>query len=127
MEYLDLNGAPTVPEGWTKIRLRSYRYNPSAFCLFRPPPDFLQPAFDSLGGQSKGYGYALAYSDSKIPRIINNILEKSKNPPIIILEGDHGPFLRSDITENLSNLTVLHFGRKINQSVLSDDRPGQCI
>ncbi len=89
--------------------------------------NFLHPAFDTLGGQSKGYGYALAYSDSKIPRIINNILEKSKTPPIIILEGDHGPFLRSDFTENLSNLTAVYLGGKSTKSVLSDDHPGKCI
>jgi len=39
----------------------------------------------------KGYTGTLAYSDKKMQEIVTALLEKSKNPPVIILQGDHGP------------------------------------
>jgi hypothetical protein len=39
----------------------------------------------------KGYKGTLAYSDRKMMEVVTALLEKSKNPPIIILQGDHGP------------------------------------
>jgi phosphoglycerol transferase MdoB-like AlkP superfamily enzyme len=39
----------------------------------------------------KGYKGTLAYSDKKMREIVDTLLEKSDDPPIIIIQGDHGP------------------------------------
>lgn len=38
----------------------------------------------------QGYHDSIIYSDSQMEKVIDAILEKSKTPPIIILQGDHG-------------------------------------
>ncbi len=38
----------------------------------------------------KGYKDTLVFSDKKMREIVDTLLEKSKNPPVIILQGDHG-------------------------------------
>jgi len=37
-----------------------------------------------------GYPQQLAYTDKMIQDVIDTILEKSKNPPVIVIQGDHG-------------------------------------
>ena len=39
---------------------------------------------------NEGYIDNVNFIDSRIPDVINNIIEKSESPPIIILQGDHG-------------------------------------
>lgn len=39
----------------------------------------------------KGYTDQMMFVNSQIMKIITNILEKSANPPVIIIMGDHGP------------------------------------
>jgi hypothetical protein len=38
-----------------------------------------------------GYINQVAYLNSRIPRVLKSILEESEQPPIIIMQGDHGP------------------------------------
>jgi hypothetical protein len=38
-----------------------------------------------------GYRNQLAFLDTHLPQILKTILEKSAQPPVIILQGDHGP------------------------------------
>jgi hypothetical protein len=40
--------------------------------------------------EDKGYVYQVQYIDKRIVPILQTIISKSKNPPIIILMGDHG-------------------------------------
>jgi hypothetical protein len=37
-----------------------------------------------------GYPQQLAYTDKMIQDVIDMILDKSKNPPVIVIQGDHG-------------------------------------
>jgi hypothetical protein len=40
--------------------------------------------------EDKGYVYAVEYIDKRIVPILQTVIDKSKNPPIIVLLGDHG-------------------------------------
>ena len=61
--------------------------------LSSPHPPWV---FDSAGSYKNeddlypGYTDAVAYLDKRMPDILRNIIAKSKVPPIIILQGDHG-------------------------------------
>jgi hypothetical protein len=39
----------------------------------------------------QGYSNQVSYINSRITAIVSNIIHESKNPPIIIIQGDHGP------------------------------------
>jgi hypothetical protein len=39
----------------------------------------------------RGYGNQVRFISSQIPDIMKIIIEKSSTPPVIILQGDHGP------------------------------------
>lgn len=63
------------------------------------------PGVVDLGAQTRLYHESIIISNQKMERLIHTLLTDSKTPPIIILEGDHGPFLsntRDHIFENLS-------------------------
>ncbi len=51
------------------------------------------PTLASMGAQTRLYRESIIYSNQKMESIITKILDKSRIPPIIILQGDHGPFL----------------------------------
>ncbi len=57
-------------------------------------PDFAFTADGAFRDDSEetkaAYGDAVTYADQRILAIVKNILAKSKTPPIIILQGDHG-------------------------------------
>jgi hypothetical protein len=58
-------------------------------------------SFKMTTNESKGYVDAVKYLNSRMIPILKGIIEKSKIPPIIILQGDHGwknsPTTRTDI------------------------------
>jgi hypothetical protein len=67
--------------------------------VFGPDGEILtDPGFyDAEGGnpinstyEDKGYVYAVEYIDKRIVPILQTVIDKSKNPPIIVLMGDHG-------------------------------------
>jgi hypothetical protein len=45
---------------------------------------------------SEGYGDQVNYINSRITGIVSKIIAGSRNPPIIIIQGDHGPGLSSN-------------------------------
>jgi hypothetical protein len=44
----------------------------------------------------EGYGNQVQYIDSRMLEIVASIISSSRNPPIIILQGDHGPGFSSN-------------------------------
>lgn len=46
---------------------------------------------DILGDYNKSYPEQLVFVNKTLKSIVNNILQGSKNPPIIVLQSDHGP------------------------------------
>ena len=65
----------------------------------------------------RGYREQLAYMNSLILESIEGIFEGSEQPPIIILQADHGPgayldwdsFDRSDLSERIAILNTIYF------------------
>lgn len=47
----------------------------------------------------KSYIDQMVFVNSEMKKVVNSILEKSKNPPIIIIMGDHGPGAYYDMLE----------------------------
>lgn len=59
--------------------------------IFTPDGDY---QYTSLKDK-KGYASNVAFVNSQLPSIFKQIIEKSEIPPIIIVQGDHGPNLSS--------------------------------
>jgi hypothetical protein len=73
------------------------------------PPDFWndQRMYPSNLYQ-KGYVNQLQHLNVKMLEAIDTILANSKVPPIIIIEGDHGPWLQPN-DKRMWNLTAIYF------------------
>jgi hypothetical protein len=67
---------------------------------------------------SEGYGNQVNYINDRITEIVSKIIAGSKNPPIIILQGDHGPGLSSN-QDRMSILNAYYFPEK--SSLLYDN------
>ena len=58
---------------------------PHAPFVFSPDGRYI-----STGAVNPGYLHAIAYVNSRVIPIVKSIIEKSKVPPVIIIQGDHG-------------------------------------
>ncbi|MBC7876728.1 MAG: hypothetical protein H7Y59_06100 [Anaerolineales bacterium] len=56
----------------------------------------------------KGYLNQLQYLNKKMIQAIDTIVENSETPPIIIIQGDHGPWLQPK-DKRMWNLTAIYF------------------
>lgn len=56
----------------------------------------------------KGYLNQLQYLNKKIIQAIDTIVENSETPPIIIIQGDHGPWMQPK-DKRMWNLTAIYF------------------
>jgi hypothetical protein len=73
------------------------------------PPDFwndqrMYPA----DMYEKGYLNQLQYLNQKMVEAVDTILANSENPPVIIIQGDHGPWLQPK-DKRFWNLTAMYF------------------
>lgn len=50
--------------------------------------------YQYTGNSIKGYARNLSFINTKIPPILAQIINRSKIPPVIIIQGDHGPNLQ---------------------------------
>jgi hypothetical protein len=66
-----------------------------------------------------GYGEQLTYIDQRIIPIIETILKKSKTPPIIILQGDHG----RDMEDRMQILNAYYLPNGGKQKIYSTITP----
>jgi hypothetical protein len=68
-------------------------------------PDYPYAIFDASHFPSpqheyiEGYTNQILFLNSRLEEIITSILERSENPPVIIIQGDHGPRLLLDWVE----------------------------
>ncbi len=82
--------------------------------------NFLAVPGNTRVGYLKGYREQLHFENKLVKQAINDILSKSKRPPIIILQSDHGPgsqlkhshVRRSNISERMSILNAFYFPDK---------------
>jgi hypothetical protein len=58
-----------------------------------------------------GYGNQVNYINSRIIGIVSKIIDGSENPPIVIIQGDHGPG-RSSIQDRMSILNAFYLPGK---------------
>jgi hypothetical protein len=67
------------------------------------------PGVVDLGAQTRRYHESIIISNQKMESLIRTLLAESKTPPIIILEGDHGPFLSNTRNHIFENLSAFYF------------------
>jgi hypothetical protein len=106
-------------DGITKMPQPTYSYihliSPHPPFVFDPngnptyPPDFwndqrMYPA----NLYEKGYLNQLPFLNKKMLQAVDTILTNSKVPPIIIIQGDHGPWLQPN-DKRMWNLTAIYF------------------
>lgn len=56
-----------------------------------------------------GYGNQVTYIDKQIEQIVKKILETSPQPPIIIIQGDHGPSAFNSAERRIRILNAYYF------------------
>jgi len=86
-------------------------------CLFFDGSHWHELAKDSGESYVAGYRDAIGYVDSMALKAIDGILSTSKRPPIIVIQGDHGPGSKlnwdsqeaSDLNERMSILSAYYF------------------
>jgi hypothetical protein len=72
------------------------------------PPYIFSPDGSYLGNNhpNAGYGSSVEFIDSRLPFILQAIIEKSDPPPIIVVMGDHGPAVGKTITKEMHMATL---------------------
>jgi hypothetical protein len=94
-QLFDLGVLPTIPElpgpkfVYTHIMLPHYPYMFTADGKIQTDPEYLNDPIPTLIAH-KGYIGQVAFINSRIIPVNESIITKSKIPPIIVLQGDHG-------------------------------------
>jgi hypothetical protein len=81
------------------------------------------PTLVEMGAQTRLYRESIQYSDQKMEPIIDQILKKSKIPPIIIVQGDHGPFLSNTPEHIFDILNAYYFPDQQYEPLYPDISP----
>ena len=93
-------------------------YRPSSLpCIFFDGSHWRQVADGSGESYVDGYRDAIAYVDNMVIQAVDGILKRSKRPPIILIQGDHGPGSMldweneeaSDLRERMGILSAYYF------------------
>jgi hypothetical protein len=67
----------------------------------------------NIGNQIKGYATNVEYLGNTIPNALGNIIENSDSPPIIIIQGDHGPTGTKSADNRMKILNAFYFPDEI--------------
>ena len=78
-----------------------------------------------------GYRNQILYINQQIRKTVDQILEKSESPPVIVLQGDHGPgsqlnwesAAQSEIWERVSILNAYHLPSGGNEDLYDSISP----
>jgi hypothetical protein len=81
--------------------------------IYSPDGNFLLTENTSVKAETIGYRNNVAFVDNWLPDVLQSIIDNSENPPVIIIQGDHGPTSRDARPEK--RLPIL------NAYYLSDD------
>jgi hypothetical protein len=63
----------------------------------------------------KGYLDQVKFANRAILPGLKTLIEKSKTPPVIILQGDHGPLLKDDLPAEVKNLNAYYLPKGSEQ------------
>lgn len=94
-QLFDLDILPTIPDlpgpkfVYTHFMLPHYPYMFTADGSIQTDPDYLNDPIPEKKA-IEGYTAQVTFINSRILPVIKTIISKSKTPPIIILQGDHG-------------------------------------
>lgn len=93
LETVPEKGEPTFTFAHILAPHNPFVFGPNGEDVSRHTPFTLNDDQDitSANKYMIGYDNQVQYLNKRIIDIVKTILEKSKNPPIIILQGDHGP------------------------------------
>ena len=109
--YAGLLLKPYVLSSLEKLENLDYSGEPAFIYAHIMPPHFPY-MFDEKGNtpaffeknETKLYVEQVKYVNERIKKIINKILSKAKTKPVIIIQGDHGPF---NLTEDSEKNKIL--------------------
>lgn len=74
--------------------------------VFGPNGEFLPPASEQE--ERTRYLDGLTFLNAEMPRVIDSIVANSERPPIIIIQGDHGPFHYDELHQKLEILSAYY-------------------
>jgi hypothetical protein len=74
--------------------------------ILRNETDFNPPLNDTT--DLTGYPNALIFIDKEMLTVVDQIIAKSKTPPVIIIQGDHGAFRYNTPAQRMSNLNAYY-------------------
>jgi len=76
-------------------------------------PYIFGPNGEFNGGENlpdvPGYPDQVQYIDSRIPKIVQEIISRSKTPPVIIIQGDHGFYETGGVQKRMPILNAYYF------------------
>ena len=75
--------------------------------VFGPNGEYVTQGADDINN-IPGYRNAVAYIDQAILQVVDQILANSKAPPIIVIQGDHGPFFYSQPVQHMAILNAYY-------------------
>jgi hypothetical protein len=114
--YYILDTLPTLPAMEGPNFFFTHIVVPHTPYIFAPDGSFLLTENTSVHAETVGYRNNVAFIDNRIPDVLRAIIENSDVPPIIIVQGDHGPTSRDVSPEK--RLPIL------NAYYLSDEAEG---
>ncbi|MCX6693090.1 MAG: hypothetical protein NT074_00840 [Methanomicrobiales archaeon] len=83
-----------------------------AHILIPHPPFIFGPNGEEITNRNKisvvkGYRDQVIYTNKRVRQLISTILKKSRNPAVIIIQGDHGPRLRYISEHNMDESLLI--------------------
>ncbi len=89
-----LDTLPTLPSMEGPNFFFTHIVVPHTPYIFAPDGSFLLTENTSVHAETIGYRNNVAFLDNRLPDVIRAIIDNSDIPPIIIIQGDHGPTSR---------------------------------
>lgn len=89
-----LDTLPTLPSMEGPNFFFTHLVVPHTPYIFAPDGSFLLTENTSVHTEKIGYRNNVAFIDNRLPEVLRAIIDNSDIPPIIIIQGDHGPTSR---------------------------------
>ncbi len=135
-----LDTLPEIPDIESPTFTFVHIVAPHAPFVFGPEGQLLEPEgpynlrfklegddVEELKQYIEGYNDQVTYLNARILPIIDEIIDGSETPPIIILQGDHGPAAESGklsyVTERMRNLNAILVAPEVSKQLYPDLTP----
>ncbi len=104
-----LDTLENMPELERPIFVFAHLVVPHTPYIFNPDGSFELTDNDDESAEKIGYRNNVAFIDNRLPIILESIIENSEVPPIIIIQGDHGPTSRDVRSEKRMPILNAYF------------------